>query len=238
MAEKTTDYKKFKVLKGNRVVDKVHVKSLARSIALNPELLAVRPILVNKNFEVIDGQHRLAAAKMVKVPVYYDVADLELEDTIIINHNQRNWLITDYAKSYADLGKQDYIKFLEMQQEYPWFSATGLMYYLHGVQRKKLGRDFREGKFEITDLALSRKFLDQLEELQEIEPRSALLRSASAWLTVFKNPNYDHKRMMNKMRLFGKDQYHPYGRVNDIMRSIEDTYNFKAQGEPIRIYGR
>jgi hypothetical protein len=238
MSVKTTDYTQFKVLSGNRAIDKGHVINLAKSLAQRPDLLAARPILVNKDMEVIDGQHRLAAAQQLKIPVYYDVADLHLEDTIVINHNQRNWSLGDYAKSYADLGKKDYQTFMELREEYPWFNDSGLVKYLLGGGIKGAGRQFRSGEFKIVDLEESRKWLDQLEELYEIEPRCRQSTVSEAWLQVFKHPNYDHNRMLNKMRLFSDNSFRPYGPGATILRSIEDTYNFKQSGEPVRLYGR
>ncbi len=60
---KTFDLEQFKPLHGNRQVNFAHVKRLVDSIKDNGYLL--NPITVNKNNEVIDGQHRLEAAKQI-----------------------------------------------------------------------------------------------------------------------------------------------------------------------------
>ena len=57
---KTTDLSIFKSIDGNRVPNLQHIKRLAQSI--NVYGMKCNPILVNEQMEVIDGQHRLAAA--------------------------------------------------------------------------------------------------------------------------------------------------------------------------------
>ena len=71
--EETTDYKQFKKVKGNRGYAQRHLKNLVSSIAQN-NLLQYSPIIVNDKMEVIDGQHRLAAAQSLGLPIYYVVA--------------------------------------------------------------------------------------------------------------------------------------------------------------------
>jgi len=54
----TTDYTKFKKTRGNRPVDPAHVEQLKKLIS-DKDLFD--PIRVNKDMEVIDGQHTLEA---------------------------------------------------------------------------------------------------------------------------------------------------------------------------------
>ena len=65
----TYDLNVFKILEGNRNINLLHVERLVKSIEENGFLKM--PIIVNKNYEVIDGQHRLEAAKKSKSMVYY-----------------------------------------------------------------------------------------------------------------------------------------------------------------------
>lgn len=67
---KTNDYGLFKSIMANREIDDKHVKRLAKSIA-RKNLLYIRPLIVNEKMQIIDGQHRLAAAKEIKATVYY-----------------------------------------------------------------------------------------------------------------------------------------------------------------------
>ena len=91
----TSNYQIFKTLTSNRKVDMNHVKRLATSMKENPHLFETRPILVNENMFVIDGQHRLKAAQINKQPVYYMVSKgITIEDTRTLNTTQANWTIS------------------------------------------------------------------------------------------------------------------------------------------------
>jgi hypothetical protein len=66
----TSDYKSFKIIEWNREINK---QNLDKLITLNKEKFQLHlfPILVNENMEIIDGQHRFSASKVLGSPVYY-----------------------------------------------------------------------------------------------------------------------------------------------------------------------
>lgn len=95
----TTDYSLFQVRQGNRPVRPNLVKQLAISIE-QENLLHTRPLVVNHHMEILDGQHRLAAAKLLGVPVYYCVVGSD--DAIsLLNATQARWQIRDFVHLYA-----------------------------------------------------------------------------------------------------------------------------------------
>ena len=227
MAEVSSDYKKFKFLNGNRDVDEAHVKKIAKSIALFPDLLSARPILVNEKFEIIDGQHRYTACKQLGLPIHYEIsAKLTAKDAIALNRNQKNWGIQDFAKSHANEGNAHYKRYLELAEEHPGIAPSTLITYLQGNTQLKQTVLFREGEFEIADEAEAVRYLEQLEDLMELHPGVKLTRVAESFLRIFKGENYDHDRMVKKMQQWGDTQFNPYGNTSDIMRSIESVYNF------------
>ncbi len=102
--ESTTEYGKFKSVKGNRDVSRLHMLTLKKMIEKD-NMLAYNPIVVNKAFEVIDGQHRLEAAKELGEPIYYIVSpSADIDEVIAMNANSKVWGATDYLNSYADRG--------------------------------------------------------------------------------------------------------------------------------------
>ncbi|NJL54137.1 ParB N-terminal domain-containing protein [bacterium] len=118
--KKTKDYKIFKFSPCNAVIKKEHVERVAASIKIK-NMLHMRPILVNKDMEVIDGQHRLKAAQLLGLPIFYQIDDsLQDEDMGLLNSNARVWKVEDYVHHYAQRGKDHYIKFRE------FLNKTGL----------------------------------------------------------------------------------------------------------------
>lgn len=115
--ECTNDYSIFKKFSSNRDVKKENLAKLIIAVEEN-NLLHIRPILVDRQLRVIDGQTRLEAAKYLNVPIYYEIFESENlpEETIRkmmidININQKNWELQDYLDHYISIGKIEYEKF-------------------------------------------------------------------------------------------------------------------------------
>ena len=103
----TSDYSVFKKLDGNRGIMEKRKNLLIRSIQERGWIR--NPIVVNENMEVIDGQGRLEALRELGMPVEYVIArGATLSDCIALNVKQTNWTNTDYVKSYAEMGYEDY----------------------------------------------------------------------------------------------------------------------------------
>lgn len=118
--KKTTDYNTFKMLPFQRDVSAEHVFSIKKSIKDNNMLIS-NPIIVDKNFYVIDGQHRLAAARDLKLPIYYFqlmIDAIENPSAIVSINTQKRWTLTDYIQYYAKLGFEEYIRFLNIMKLY------------------------------------------------------------------------------------------------------------------------
>jgi hypothetical protein len=106
---RTSDLSIFKQIDGNRVPNLQHIKRLAESIRVYG--MKCNPILVNEKLEVIDGQHRLMAAKESESFVYYIIVDgYSLSEVHTLNLNQKNWTKKDFMEGYANMGLEPYIK--------------------------------------------------------------------------------------------------------------------------------
>lgn len=236
MAEQTTDYKQFKLMPGNRRVVKAHVKNLAQSMALYPEIFQLKPILVNKHYEVIDGQHRLAAAKQLKVPVWYEkVGDVGANEAVIINNNQRNWSMLDYARSYAAFGNEEYKAFLRIRDKFPTLPIYTIMRYI-GSKMASGSVKFRNGEFKADMIQTGEVYLEMLDELAEIYPRFAYHTPSQAVYRAFMQEGYDHDRMLKKLNMVPEGMVKLNGTNEEILRNLEDIYNFRQQQDVKRFY--
>lgn len=138
MIQKTTDYKKFKVLDANRSINMSHLAKLTISIAKR-NMLEFNPIIVNENYEVIDGQHRLEVAKANKLPIFFIVVpNAGIAEVLDLNTNVRTWKLADYVDSLIVQGNRQ-IQFLkEFTQEYE-ISYTAALILLTGVKSGSKG---------------------------------------------------------------------------------------------------
>lgn len=221
--QKTTDYKKFRYISSNRSIVKRHVQMLVESFDKNPKLIATRPVLVNDDYEVIDGQHRLQACEALQIPVHYIVAPgLDIATAQLMNALQRPWTILDYANSYSLSGNENYRKFLNYLDEYK-LPATVLMIFMHGRQAHKLHRDFRGGLFTISeDRDRIQEQLDMLESFGNVFAHWKDYDFAMAAWTIFQIPEYNHKRMLSQMK---EQTLTRQPSRKDYLRSMEAIYN-------------
>jgi len=86
MIRKTTNYEIFTFREDNREkIDKKHLARLVESIK-SRNLLELRPIMVNEKLEIVDGQHRLLAAKQLGYEIYYQKEEnLDCADIVRMN---------------------------------------------------------------------------------------------------------------------------------------------------------
>lgn len=124
----TTDYDIFNTLVGNRKValDPGHLKKMKASISADNQL-NIHPIAVNKDFEVIDGQFRLEAARQLGVPIFYIKSDTVSDMHIITcNSNQKAWNV------------ENYISFFETREQIPDYLLIKNMLKQASLQPKSL----------------------------------------------------------------------------------------------------
>lgn len=228
----TRDYNEFKLMTGNRNVDHNHVKKLKREMERNPEMLAANPILVNEHLFVIDGQHRLTAARELGTTVYYIVSEgATIEQTRDLNTTQRRWTLTDFAQSYADSGRDDYKRFLQLAKEYPLLSLSIIRLYCLGKQAHDTDGMFRRGEFEILDEAQTRKHLDALNAVRTVTHTKINTPMAVSLLDLMQNnPDFDIDHFIQKLdRESARELFQPLSSRRGCMRSIEAVYNHQSK---------
>ena len=141
----TTNYDQFKVLDGNRAIKQTNVENLMKSFKLTKGMSISHPIIVDKNYNVIDGQHRLAACKKMGIPVHYVVTDDTAETIPIFNAYQEKWGLDDYARYYANNGNDNYKRLLEIADK-SGISIHGCIEGLGIITGRHFNTAFKEGR--------------------------------------------------------------------------------------------
>jgi len=92
-----SDYSKFKFLEANRPIKQAHVDRLIG--LLNEPKGQLLPVVINENYEVIEGQHRVKACMALKIPVMcIKIEGSTIEDVISMNTTQSGWNFNDYLQ--------------------------------------------------------------------------------------------------------------------------------------------
>jgi ParB-like nuclease family protein len=149
--KKSTDYKKFKKLDFQRPISSEHSFRLQKSIQ-ECNLLNANPIIVDKNYYIIDGQHRVDACRILKTPIYYQVIDIDAQahPNVIININkQENWKLKNYIDFHAKQGNENYIKLLNLTKLYD--CPINSLMYLSKLAGGKANHNLREGKMQLPE---------------------------------------------------------------------------------------
>ncbi len=227
----TNNYKQFKLLPGNRPITDFHVRELAESYQSNPNLIELRPILVNERMEIVDGQHRLRACELNQIEAPYIVAPgLTVGAAQIMNALQKPWKLLDFARSYAYSGNPEYQAFERYLDEYQLNPTTTLL-YIAGNKHKMASR-FKIGAFKMPeDIALVEdRFgkLSDFDNLKGIPWKSD--RFAKAFLTVMNLEGYDHDRMLRNMTLALPTVKIQPDRI-EWLRELERVYNYNIKSD-------
>jgi hypothetical protein len=115
----TKNYDSFKTFESNREINKNHLRRLVASIE-HKNLLYLFPIVVNIKREIIDGQHRLAAAKELGVDVYFLIdGSVSKADIAMVNNNRKGWSGKDYLLYYAKEGHKPYMELRSLLKYHP-----------------------------------------------------------------------------------------------------------------------
>lgn len=146
----TTEYAMFHHLLENREVDQKHVRKLVREIS-KKNLLHLKPIDVTTTGGVVDGQHRLEAARELGLPVFYRVTE-ELGEAEIASLNvaQKNWTGPDYLHYWTAKGRPAYRLLSDFMQHYPQISFSNAKLMM-GLNDTSSSAEFQAGNFQTGD---------------------------------------------------------------------------------------
>lgn len=151
----TKDYSMFNSLKGNRLLNEHKIKRIIRDITGGLNMLRYCPIVVDEKMNVIDGQHRLQVARMLKCSIWYVIRKEEtsLHDVAKMNSNTEKWKAKDFLNCYVTQRNQHYVDL----DKYHTLSGYNLMTcanLLYNGSVNAGGKDnvkdiFNAGRFEV-----------------------------------------------------------------------------------------
>lgn len=223
---RTNNYDKFKRLEGNREVDAKKVKKIKKSIEEVGYIS--NPIIVNENFEVIDGQHRLQALKELGKPIEYIIQKkLNIKEVLYMNVNQEKWSMMDYIKSHAELGNESYKRLLDLVELYPIYNLNTIGKAVKGIN-KLANKQIQNGGLEISQNEYEQAII-KLNYLNRYIPIFKYLLGRTTYfgqaiMVVYDMDNVDNKRLYKQITENVRTMT-PYSDFITCLKSIEDIYN-------------
>lgn len=235
----TTNYDLFKKLEGNRATTVGRVDKIKKSIMEVGYITS--PILVNENMEIIDGQGRFEALRELKLPVEYIIQPgLNFRECIAMNVYQTNWSMTDYIKSYAEKGNQNYIYFYKLLEEFPLIKNFQIFVTAIKEQDKFNASMLRNGELKITEEEYEgareriSEVYDIIEKYRKISRFWLILRGMLYCLYI---PEVDKKRLKEKViEVLESDKVPAIPTTDEAVQFLETIYNRNRKGLSLFIY--
>lgn len=229
----TNDYTKFKTKDGNRSLNELHLKRLKSSVEDN-DLLHANPILVNEQFEIIDGQHRFNVCESLCKPIYYImVKGLGLQEIQILNANAKNWKTEDYVSGYAKLGLPEY-KYFETQMNKMDIGVASLLAIFTG-DNGNAQESLRNGTLTLPNKKRGEIIYTWIKDFEKLFVGATQRTFVRALVTLYNIDGYNHNKMMQKLQ-YQSTKLRICNESKSYLALLEEIYNFKERNEKLRFF--
>jgi hypothetical protein len=218
----------FNKIKGNRPLDERHVLELMRSFQVKH---MYKPILVTKDLEVIDGQHTLEACRRLDIEVDVDQYldnGITLTDVQLLNTHNHNWKRMSYLHSNCELGNPSYLRLREFMVNYPEFQIGTAISIIGDISGAGNTKDFKDGKFEITDIKKSYDNVAKIMEYKQFYKHYNNTWFVRTLIGLFRHPKFDHERMIKKIAL-QPTALVLCATVKQYKQLLQEIYNYKTR---------
>lgn len=241
----TTNYSMFGHIGGNRNLDtpnltkikqslgKKHIKTNAIICILDPEDL-VNPL------KIVDGQHRFEACKLLNIPVSYVIDDnLSMEsilnDITLLNTASKEWDVSDFMRSEAKKGNQNYILYSSVYTRYfNSFDHEALFYILNNdVSRKGSKISFpsfkvAELKFDQSDYNYLTDRLKDISIFDEYNEMGGKRYYQKALNQLMNTRGFDAEHMLSRVKT-RQSTIVKSTTVEGALKQLGSIYNYKTQ---------
>jgi hypothetical protein len=225
----TRDYGFFKITDKNRIIIPSHVKRLSHSMKNNGWVRGSY-VVVDKNGNVIDGQHRVLAAQDSKVPITYVIENrISVDNIRLLNTNSKNWNIIDHLEYHVKQGNMNYVLLDRFMKNFPTLKPTECTMLVKNNNSSAERGEFESGNFVVRDMKVA---YDWGHKIMSLKPyfdkgynKSIFVR---AMVKVLQKPVFNFNEFLHKVQLRPKSIF-MCGTVDQYVEMIEDIYNYKRK---------
>ena len=223
----TKTYTLFSRSDENRPLDLKRHRALEQQMQLYGYIPAYPIVCIRDekgHLVVKDGQHRLAFAEKLGLPVYW-VEDETGFDVASINNTQKAWLPIDYARKFADAGQADYAELLEFKEEHgiPLTVACSLLSGTVGFNA--VSESFYGGTFVIKDRPWAKAVVSVYSPIVKMEPKLKAAPFLLACMAVSRVKGFSPKRVVENVNRC-RQKLIAYANRDGYLDMLEEIYNF------------
>lgn len=230
--KKTRDYSLFKFRDDNRAsINQSHVEKLKKSISIR-NLLHLKPIQVNGDMEIIDGQHRFMAAKQLGEEIWYEVDSSLSPNDIILMNISKSWQMHDYLNYYVKHNYPEYIKLQKFMKD-KQVSIQVAMRLMSGATLAPK-QAFKDGEFVFNqevafeNLDLCQRTINLIVRLKGACAWTASSKFWQSMLIVFRHPNFSEKKWFANLEML-INKITQKANSMDYINSFISIHNYRNQ---------
>ena len=226
-------FDRFKFLETNR---KVYDAQVSRLTGLLKEPRGQRdPIKINKQWEVIDGQHRLEAAKEggLDAVMVLMQEDATIDDVIVMNTSQKKWGWQDFLRTHSHSSRPNHKEYKKLKK---FMDDYGLNYkvaiwLLSGNNHDYGVEDFEEGNFKVKEAEEATKQATYLKTIKGYKKVDiSVFKFTKAFIALQKLHSKDGKKMlistlMSKLKKYGGKYFSAGGNQEYFYDEMCNCYN-------------
>lgn len=151
----TYNYEVFTLISSNRGINRSSVDQLKKSIR-KEGYCPSSYVLVDEDFNILDGQHRFVACRELGLPIYtMCVPNLRVEHMRILNTISKNWTMKNFIEHYATLGSEDYV-LLNNIADNAECALSVVLNLLFGHRGESIVSEIQLGTMKITEEEIQR----------------------------------------------------------------------------------
>lgn len=232
--QQTTDYSIFNRLNSNREIDERKVKRLIGKIK-RKNLLYLYPGLCNSSMDIIDGQHRLEAAKILELPYFFRVDDnVDESDIADINSAGSNWTVNDYINYWTVKRKPGFDVLSTFMIENSLLPASTVLKMIGSIGGGNTTAKLREGYIDVSNIDSANEICAVLEEYAELINFAYDRNFVLAIICCLRTPEYDHQIMKRKLE-YQSRVLRKCITVRHYVEMLEEIYNYGSSKKKVRI---
>lgn len=249
----TTNYSMFGHIGGNRNLDNSNLNKIKQSVSKKHiKTNAVICILdvedVKEPLKIVDGQHRFEACKNLKIPVSYVIdgsltmASI-LNDITLLNTASKEWDVSDFMRSEAQKGNQNYILYSSIYGQYfTSFDHESLFYILNSDVNRTCPKisypSFKAGElqFDQSDYNYLVQRINDISQFNHYNEMGGKRYYQKALNQLLNTRGFNMNQMLAKLQA-RQSTITKCTTVDGALKQLADIYNYKIQSGRILFLG-
>jgi hypothetical protein len=189
------------------------------------------PIVCHRNGDkhliVKDGQHRLAIAEELGLPVHFVDETIDF-DVAVINCTPKTWTLRDYAEKFIAQGHTQYATGLEFAERHHIPLGTAFALLSGTCNWSNVTDAFVSGKFTIKDAAWAECVGAVYSTMVAMSDNVRSVRFLEACMAVARVEGFDADRLLRSAKQC-RDRLVAYSTRDAYLEMLEYVYNFHKQ---------